>query len=465
MENQIPNINPNSNVNVDAQTANLYEHGFTNGLLKVQREHFEGFIREKELQKQISAEAQAIEKEISDKQASYDLWREKTLSLRNQIIDNEQIIDTEQKNYKRTQADFVTLGQSIEAAEKEKNSLIAPYSWIPAVLYLLAGIVFISSDISITHDIVSWGLDMGGIESWIFAVGLAALAFLIKPAIDRIVEKPYRTGQGIRTNHGVLVALCVVAMITLGILGYFRGEADKLKNTKRDLISQKNKIQEQQSREPDQAVRLRMNKEIEQIDREIAAHQNALTNNWARVTSFILSSILFAFAGAVCLGIAFPALDILYKKQLVLPKLLRKKQIQIAEERQKLQASEQQIAQAQAQIQRAKVELELLPSAQNLTEELEELKVSYEQALGDIYNHEIAAQTAYYADGYERGHSVELDKRLTYSAAELENRMLKNNLAKHSTTDKKTESEISRLRPHLLLRQHITDEFKRKNKE
>lgn len=463
MENQIPNINPN--INADAQTDNLYNHGYTNGLLKVQREHFEGYIREKELHKQYIAEREILEKELAEKKASYELCREKTLELRNQIIDNEQIIEIEQKNYKRVQADFVALGQALEAGEKEKNGLIAPYSWIPAVLYLLAGIVFISSDISITHDIVSWGLDMGGIESWIFAVGLAALAFLIKPAVDRIVEKPYRTGQGIRTNHGVLVALCVVAMITLGILGYFRGEADKLKNTKRDLISQKNKIQEEQSRQPDQAVRLRMGKEVERIDREIAAHQNALTNNWARVTSFILSSILFAFAGAVCLGIAFPAIDVLYKKQIVLPKLLRQKQAQLAQERQKLQASEQQIAQAQAQIQRAKVELELLPAAQHLTEKLEDLGSSYEQLLSDIYTHEIAAQTAYYADGYERGHSAELDRRITHSAAELENKMLKNILTSPSQTEKKNTSESSRLRPHQLLRQHITDEFKRKNKE
>ncbi|SFC73513.1 hypothetical protein SAMN05421780_10911 [Flexibacter flexilis DSM 6793] len=461
MENQIPNITPNT----DLPTDDLYNRGYMNGLLKVQQEHYKEYIQEKERSKQYTVEREILEQKIVEKKSAYAVWREKTLLFRNQIIDNEQIIETEQKSYKRVQADFATLGQAIDAGEKEKNSLIAPYSWIPAVLYLLAGIVFISSDISITHDIVSWGLDMGGIESWIFAVGLAALAFLIKPAIDRIVEKPYRTGQGIRTNHGVLVALCVVAMITLGILGYFRGEADKLKNTKRDLVSQKNKIQEQQSREPDQAVRLRMNKEIERIDQEIAAHQNALTNNWARVTSFILSSILFAFAGAVCLGIAFPALDILYKKQLVLPKLLRKKQAQLAEERQKLQASEQQIAQAQAQIQRAKVELELLPSAQDLTKELEDLDASYEQLLSDIYTSEIASQTAYYADGYEHGHSAELDRRISHSASELENKMLKNILATQNTVEKKTASEASRLRPYQLLRQHITDEFKRKNKE
>lgn len=442
----------------------LYEHGLTNGILKVQREHFESFIRETQLHKQTSAELESAQKSIEEKQNILQETQSEKRILRSRVVENKELLQVEQKQYERTNAETKSINALIFQDTDEKNKLNPPYSWIPAILYLLAGIVFISSDISITHDIVSWGLDMGGLEAWIFAVGLAALAFLIKPAVDRIVEKPYRTGQGIRTNHGVLIGLCVVAMITLGILGYFRGEADKLKNLKRNLTNEKTKILEKQSREPNAAERLRLGQEAAKIENQIADYQNKLTDNWARVTSFILSSILFAFAGAVCLGIAFPAIDILHRKQMILPKRIKKRQAQLQQQHDKLTLHEQQIAKYQTEIQQAEVALQLLPETKNILEEIQELEAAQEQALGDIHNHQIEAQRGLYADGYERGNVFKMDGQLSYSTADAENKVLKNTRlaeALKSTTApaEKSKSPESQLRPYQMLRKYITNNF------
>ena len=69
----------------------------------------------------------------------------------------------------------------------------------------------------------------GTVEPWLFSVGLAFVAFLIKPAIDRILEKPYERAEDIKLNHRVLVGFAVMALIMLGVMGYFRSQATSIK--------------------------------------------------------------------------------------------------------------------------------------------------------------------------------------------------------------------------------------------
>ena len=445
----------------------LYEHGLTNGILKVPKENFEAYIRETQLQKQNLAELEAIQISLEQKEREWQQLQNKTLELKTQVIDNEAKVSVEQEQLKRLNADNAAAQEQFKQQSNERSSLAPPYSWVPAVLYLLAGIVFITADVSITHDIVSWGLDMQGAEAWIFAVGLAALAFLVKPAIDRIVEKPYRTGANVKINHAVLVGLCVAAMVTLGILGYFRGQADKLKNNKLQLNNTKNQLLEKQNREPVAAERFKLEQQIVAVEKQIQELQGQLIDNWARVASFVLSSVLFAFAGAVCLGIAFPAIDMLFRKQVVLPRNLRRISAKQQQIREALQQSEQEVAQHKAQAQRAQVELSLLPSPEELKGDIKELKISQEQAEANIYAHKSASETGYYSDGYEQGKSFAVEGSLGYPAADLKERVFKNAVASQTQNGEngsKTAQNMPTLRPHLMLRQHITSNFNEKNK-
>src|SRR5690606_28136722 len=56
---------------------------------------------------------------------------------------------------------------------KMRDEIKPEYAWLPALLYFIAGIIFILTDVAITKDITSNGFDMDEKEAVIFAIGLA----------------------------------------------------------------------------------------------------------------------------------------------------------------------------------------------------------------------------------------------------------------------------------------------------
>ena len=63
---------------------------------------------------------------------------------------------------------------------------------LAGIIYLAAGITFIFGDLIISHEIVAYALNIrDNYEAWAFAIGLAMLSVLLKPAYDRLVEQPF----------------------------------------------------------------------------------------------------------------------------------------------------------------------------------------------------------------------------------------------------------------------------------
>src|SRR5207237_688586 len=104
-----------------------------------------------------------------------------------------------------------------------------------ALIYLGAGAIFILGDVVMSQKIVADALSLTGTpflglvdESWVFALGLAMISIVLKPAYDRLVERHYWEGKEWKfvVTIGVLALLSIV---TLWVLGAFRFEANALR--------------------------------------------------------------------------------------------------------------------------------------------------------------------------------------------------------------------------------------------
>ena len=106
------------------------------------------------------------------------------------------------------------------------KDIILENSLLALVLMLVAALAFISADFIISLTVVSTQLLLNGGDvkdyfygwnpnSLIFALALAAIPFLLKPAYDRLIEQPYKLNKN-KIYFNVLIIL--VALAALGLL-------------------------------------------------------------------------------------------------------------------------------------------------------------------------------------------------------------------------------------------------------
>jgi hypothetical protein len=210
-------------------------------------------------------------------------------SLREDVAGAKAEIDEMKSARATAEQDLDDAETRLEAVREEQSAGRDRGSVLYATLYTAAGLLFVAGDVILSREIVASALKLGGTaEPWIFAVGLAMLAVLLKPAYDRLVETRYWKG---RTGafQGVIVACSVVAIATLGVLGAFRSTALRA-DTRIERLSSR------LAQATDPAA-------IERIQEQIAAAQQSVANSPMGYWSFVLSGVLFAVAGAVCLGI------------------------------------------------------------------------------------------------------------------------------------------------------------------
>jgi hypothetical protein len=178
-----------------------------------------------------------------------------------------------------------------------ENSLLA------LVLMLVAALAFISADFIISLTVVSTQLLLDGEifgeskifgfnpSPFIFALALAAIPFLLKPAYDRLIEQPYKLNKN-KNYFNVLIIL--VALAALGLLintGYVRLKDFEDFNTMEATI------------ENDKDGGLGLG----------TGSEPPITKNSEKPEYFIafvvvVSGVLFALGGAILLGMGLPEL-------------------------------------------------------------------------------------------------------------------------------------------------------------
>ncbi len=357
---------------------------------------------------------------------------------------------------------------NIKRIEGKRNRNESPYSLFAGILYLLAGIAFVTGDLIISHEIVAYALNIrDNYEAWAFAIGLAMLSVLLKPAYDRLVEQPYINEYSPKTKRtyaifqGFLVAFSVATML---ILGWFRYEAYKTDKLKESINKQIKAMQiNSQPMDPTAANPADNQALIQKMDEQLKAYDklnlDLVNSPWA-LMSFILSGVLFAIAGAICLGISFPIMQAYWYNWLQAGpaiRRLKKRNLKLVEE---LKTSESELAQQITQKSILENDLALLPNLAELKAERKEILAHIEDMLNRSKVADQDRRINTFDDGLEKG-KANRDEMTDEEYEEFRSTSVRQ---MRNAQDTKTDAgpKVYRnngLRPHQALRKVITEQF------
>ena len=311
----------NNHLNLPQKAEEAFSRGYDNGLKGINKQHYEGYISEKYLQTALQ-EAININVKLLDnitEKLDINTTQLSTLQLESTQL-NEQINHKKSLLVRRLE-DFLHYKNQKNNYLQEKENLRNKYSFLAGVLFLVAGFIFIVGDLVISHEIVAYALNIkNNVEAWTFAVGLAMVSVLLKPAYDRLIEQPYLYKKTFTTEVIYLifkVLLVFFTFVTLFTLGLFRYEAYKTDRLKESINKNILQLQADDISEQNERLILLKSKESENLSLKLVEHP-------AGLYSFVFSGIMFAVAGAICLGLSFPILGGYTRIWLQIPMRLRR---------------------------------------------------------------------------------------------------------------------------------------------
>lgn len=422
----------------------IYSHGFTNGVYRVSpdSDSFEKFLDYANQTDRIKEQRALNEKAIADLESklaaatlSYAADTHLSVEKSNQAAHiSISLSDLGQRRAKNEQKE--------EALTTQARETISEYPWAPALLFLSAGITFIVADISITQQITSWGFKMSGWQARIFAIGLAFTAFLIKPTVDRLLEKPFQAaGFKLKTLYKcVLLGLTALGLLILFCLGKFRSDAEMARNKLDEITAQMGLLNPNSQQSID-------------LQREYDAVQASLSDNTWGQYGLIFSGVLFAIGGAVCLSVAFGSLKQLITRYWLLPARMRwlKKEIRSQDRQIATLRSEHtalKTGQEQADKRLAAVGIP------QLKEELSALRDERDALRAEFFQAEYGREHALYLDGKSKGERYEIDGKLQYKVSDDDHATI--NLGKEDT---QAPPRAYTRRPFVKMRKMIADNF------
>ncbi|HEV7348518.1 hypothetical protein [Telluribacter sp.] len=457
MEDQHPNQHPD------------YQHGYTSGIEGVDRQVYEAYLSSKVSHEWVTERLEEKRTELG----KIESRKQDTLAQRKAAFDRmqEQLMGLNQssRRVKELEDTLATTDQRSQTLREKREKAANDYSLLAGIIFLAAGISFILGDLIISHEIVAYALNIrNSTEAWAFAIGLAMVSILLKPAYDRLIEGPYHTDDSPRAKkrYGTFkVVLAVFAIGTLLVLGWFRYEAyrtDKLK----EAINKSVKNLQLNAVDPLTGAPINSPELTNKIEQALRNSDNLnldLVNSPWALLSFVLSGVLFAIAGAVSLGMALPILQGFWYRWLQIdPHLwkLKRRRKRILKE---LAAQEKIRAQQMVQKNIMENDLTTLPTLDELKNEEQHLRVEIERLEEDRKLAFTDSRIHSYSDGYLRGEVVrdimteEEYEQWRNSHLTVSNLALR---AKSNATDRAVpRTRSTGMRPHQAIRKAITDRF------
>jgi len=445
-----------------------FQHGYVTGVENIDKSTYEGYLSShvnfEWLQKRIDEkknEVYRIDNEIAiakDKRKSiFDRLQEFTIG-----------VNTHSQNVKYIESRIDENQQRINHLDKKRNYNESPYSFLAGILYLLAGVAFVAGDLIISHEIVAYALNIrNNTEAWSFAIGLAMLSILLKPAYERLVEQPYIHDYSPKTKrvYGIFQAFLLIFTVgTMFILGWFRYEAYKTDKLKDGINKQIKAMQLNTQPLDPTAIQPSENQAlIQKMDEQLKAYDQlniSLVNSPWALFSFVLSGILFAIAGAICLGIAFPILQAYwYRWFQATPAInqLKKRNLKLNEE---LKTAQKLLSEQVVNKSILEHDLSLLPNLDELKAEKIAMLKEIENYLQDSKMADQDRRINTFNDGFAKGNAQaeglteeEYEELRSASIRQMQN-------AQDSKTDPTPKVYRNNgLRPHQALRKVITDQF------
>jgi hypothetical protein len=359
-----------------------------------------------------------------------------------------------------------------EALRNRRKQTQSEYSLLAGLFFFAAGLAFVFGDLIISHEIVAYALNIRNTyEAWAFAIGLAMISILLKPAYDRLIEKPYteQHTQKDRSRYAWFkVGLAGFAIVTLGILGWFRYEAyrtDKLKEainkSVKNLQLGATPLDPTSTITPEQQQAL-LQKIEQQILRSDELNLMLVNSPWA-LASFVLSGILFALAGAVSLGMALPVLQNFWYRWLQIdPRLgrLRRRRKKLMKE---IEAADKELAEETTQKDILANELAMLPSLDDLRSERLKMRDELDALIETTRLAQTDSRIASFNDGYAKGEiarelmNEEEFTQFRNSLMNTHNLALKASTSADRSMNYGIGKRSSSMRPHQMIRKMITD--------
>ncbi len=367
-----------------------YDQGFADGAMKLRDlPHYESFatsLEKKQLAEQLLArcryEKQRLEAEIAQiKQKTVDLYRT--------VFDKEGFLVFAKTRLEEYLAERERLKEEVHQLYVKRSEIKSESTVVVGLMMLLAGFVFICSDVLITQGLLQKGLSMPRVESWILAVSLSLTAFAIKPAFDRIFEKPYIQHGKIKRNHSMLLVLSGLVVIMLGVLGWIRGDSFLI---------------------------------LLKIDMETPDYMNEWMALLARphiTFLFVLASILFALVGALCLSIGFRNMQKFVKRYELRNESKESKRYQVHAEN-RIYEMRDLSYRAKKDLEISKKEIELLPLLRHVEIKLANLSQEEKELLTHLAEANATAQSSWYKEGAARGEQFRISGELFVSPIRME---------------------------------------------
>lgn len=389
----------------------LYNHGFVTGVLKLEPEIFSQYITSLRLGKLAKEKMEDIRSEIGAKEREFDKTKAELTVLENTVIQCKNEIDF-------IQWEVEELKNKKEQSERESQKLeaeinkINPYSSrLVAFIFILSGLIFITADVLITKGIFFKALNMPSIEAWILAIGLSFIAFIIKPAVDRVFEEPYLSGKNKKLNHSFLLSVGSIALISLGFLGYYRNIAYKFEKQISGLSEQRKLLKEQNFGELTDKV-VDLNTQIQQLGIDQLDH-------WTILAVFTISSIVFALAGAICFSIGLPLYKSLREKGR-LAKLIKSAIVNVEKTNSHIGTSYSLLSTKLTEKEQAETRIKRLPDLLELRSEIATLKKDALDLLEEHAMHLKESQKNWHLEGFQRGQVYKLTEDLVVTPLRFE---------------------------------------------
>jgi hypothetical protein len=236
--------------------------------------------------------------ELEKKQSTASVLKDELIDL----FGRRELTSLWDKQIAENSAKIEELKDIVASLKLKIKDIILENSLLALVLMLVAALAFISADFVISYTVVSTQLYLDGEifedykifgfnpSPFIFALALAAIPFLLKPAYDRLIEQPYKLNKN-KNYFNVLIILITLA--SLGLLvntGFVR-----LKD-----FEDQNKIEEIIVNDGGGMPFV--------TGSEPPIPKNAKKPEYFIPFVVVVSGVLFAFGGAILLGMGLPEL-------------------------------------------------------------------------------------------------------------------------------------------------------------
>jgi uncharacterized protein YhaN len=367
------------------------EAGERDGAAGLPKESYQTLVAQSVARSRLSEELGELNDRLESVAERIDAVR----TLRADLAETEAEIDHLTDRREAAQAALDDAETNREAVEEEQHAKASRGSVLYAALYTVAGLFFVAGDVIMSREIVANALKLRGeVEPWIFAIGLGMLAVLLKPAYDRLVEQPWWKGN--ETVFAVVISTCAVGVVgTLWVLGAFRSTAF-VANAKMQRLTAELMDTSDPAR-------------IQEIQQQIGVLQEGLMESPLGSWAFVFSGILFAVAGAVCLGIGIRHLRDAYHLRYRLHRARRRIEDRCADARDALDTLSTQLPEARIRRRRLQQELDDAPALDALRDRRATLRRARRELRDRRANLESLRLQAQYRRNHDRGRLEEAD--------------------------------------------------------